>query len=55
MREYENIIICSSYIDKYKKKLKFSPISKGAFGGRVIKRGAEEYNNWNRDYNELGH
>lgn len=37
------------YKDKYKKKLKFSPISKGAFGGRVISRSAEEYNSWNRD------
>ena len=36
------------YINKYNKKFKFTPISKTAFGGRVIKRGTEKYNNWNR-------
>ena len=37
------------YIEKYIKKFKFTPISKGAFGGRVIKRGAEKYNSWNKE------
>ncbi len=36
------------YIEKYNKKFKFTPISKGAFGGKVIK-GVEKYNSWNRD------
>ena len=37
------------YIEKYIKKFKFTPISKGAFGGRVIKRGIEKYNSWNKE------
>jgi menaquinone-dependent protoporphyrinogen IX oxidase len=37
-----------NYIEKYSKKFKFDPISKGAFGGRVIKRRVEKYNSWNK-------
>jgi menaquinone-dependent protoporphyrinogen IX oxidase len=36
------------YIEKYNKKFKFTPISKGAFGGKVIKKGVEKYNSWNK-------
>lgn len=37
------------YIDKYKSKFKFSPVSKTAFGGKVIKKGNIKYNSWNRE------
>jgi menaquinone-dependent protoporphyrinogen IX oxidase len=36
------------YIDKYLGKFKFSPVSKAAFGGKVIKKEITRYNNWNR-------
>lgn len=36
------------YIDKYLKKFKFNPISKTAFGGRVIKKEILRYNNWDK-------
>lgn len=37
------------YIEKYIEKFKFTPVSKGAFGGKVIKKGVEKYNSWNKD------
>lgn len=37
------------YIGKYEKKFKFTPVLKGAFGGKVIKKGKEKYNSWNRE------
>ena len=37
------------YINKYLKKFKFVPISKMAFGGKVIKRGLTRYNSWNNE------
>ena len=36
------------YIDKYLKKFKFIPISKAAFGGRVVKKGMLKYNSWEK-------
>jgi len=36
------------YIDKYLKKFKFNPISKIAFGGKVIKKEVLRYNNWDK-------
>jgi menaquinone-dependent protoporphyrinogen IX oxidase len=36
------------YIDKYLNKFKFTPISKGAFGGKVIKREVIRYNSWDK-------
>jgi len=37
------------YIDKYTNKFRFTPISKMAFGGKVIKKGNIKYNSWNRE------
>ena len=37
------------YINKYLEKFKFIPICKGAFGGKVIKKGIEKYNSWNKE------
>ncbi|MCL6100951.1 MAG: hypothetical protein M1292_00445 [Bacteroidetes bacterium] len=37
-----------NYIDKYLKKFKFDPISKTAFGGKVIKKGVLKYNSWDK-------
>jgi len=47
------------YIDKYLKKFKFVPISKTAFGGKVIKKDVVRYNSWVKSdivswANELG-
>ena len=39
----------TKYIEKYSKKFRFNPILKGAFGGKVIKRGTIKYNSWNRE------
>ena len=39
----------TNYIDKYLPQFKFSPISKIAFGGRVVRSGIEKYNSWNRN------
>ena len=36
------------YIDKYLDKFKFSPVSKAAFGGKVIKKEKTKYNNWDQ-------
>jgi len=36
------------YIDKYLKKFKFDPISKTAFGGKVIKREILRYDSWDK-------
>jgi menaquinone-dependent protoporphyrinogen IX oxidase len=36
------------YIDKYLRKFKFNPISKGAFGGKVIKKETVRYNSWDK-------
>jgi menaquinone-dependent protoporphyrinogen IX oxidase len=36
------------YIDKYLMKFKFNPISKAAFGGKVIKREVLRYNSWDK-------
>jgi menaquinone-dependent protoporphyrinogen IX oxidase len=38
-----------NYIDKYIRKFKFVPISKIAFGGKVVKREKMKYNNWNKE------
>jgi menaquinone-dependent protoporphyrinogen IX oxidase len=38
----------SKYIDLYLPKFRFDPISKMAFGGRVVRSGKEKYNSWNR-------
>jgi menaquinone-dependent protoporphyrinogen IX oxidase len=38
-----------NYIDKYSKKFNFIPISKIAFGGKVIKSKKIRYNNWDRE------
>jgi menaquinone-dependent protoporphyrinogen IX oxidase len=38
----------SKYIDLYLPKFSFTPISKMAFGGRVVRSGKEKYNSWNR-------
>ena len=37
-----------NYIDKYLKKFKFDPISKTAFGGKVIKKEKLKYNSWDK-------
>ena len=37
------------YIETYLSKFKFVPVSKGAFGGRVVKKGIEKYNSWNKE------
>jgi len=34
------------YIDKYQPKFKFIPVSKMAFGGKVVKKRFTKYNNW---------
>jgi menaquinone-dependent protoporphyrinogen IX oxidase len=39
----------TKYIDKYLSRFRFIPISKIAFGGRVVRSGIEKYNSWNRD------
>lgn len=39
----------TNYIDKYLPRFKFVPVSKIAFGGRVVRSGIERYNSWNRD------
>jgi menaquinone-dependent protoporphyrinogen IX oxidase len=36
------------YIHRYLKKFKFYPISKGAFGGKVIKKETVRYNSWDK-------
>lgn len=36
------------YIDKYLGKFKFSPVCKTAFGGKVVRKGNERYNCWNK-------
>lgn len=36
------------YIDKYLSKFKFVPISKAAFGGRVVRREVVKYDCWNK-------
>ena len=38
-----------NYIDKYIKKFRFIPVCKGAFGGKVIKKGVKKYDSWNRE------
>ena len=38
-----------NYIDKYAKKFKFVPISKIAFGGKVVKKEKVKYNSWNKE------
>ncbi len=38
-----------NYINKYEDKFKFVPISKAAFGGRVIKKRKIKYDSWNRE------
>jgi menaquinone-dependent protoporphyrinogen IX oxidase len=37
------------YIDKSINKFKFVPVSKTAFGGRVIKKNITKYDSWNRE------
>lgn len=37
----------TKYIDKYQPKFKFIPVSKIAFGGKVVKKRFTKYNNWN--------
>lgn len=37
------------YIDRYEGKFHFKPIGKGVFGGKVIRKEVERYNNWNRE------
>jgi menaquinone-dependent protoporphyrinogen IX oxidase len=37
------------YIDKYSGKFRFKPISKIAFGGKVIKREEIKYNSWDKE------
>jgi menaquinone-dependent protoporphyrinogen IX oxidase len=39
----------TNYIDKYLKKFRFVPVSKGAFGGKVIKKDKIKYNSWNKE------
>jgi menaquinone-dependent protoporphyrinogen IX oxidase len=39
----------SIYIDKYLPEFKFSPISKMAFGGLIIRSGKEKLNSWIRE------
>jgi menaquinone-dependent protoporphyrinogen IX oxidase len=36
------------YIDKYLEKFKFNPVSKAAFGGKVIRREVLKYNSWDK-------
>jgi menaquinone-dependent protoporphyrinogen IX oxidase len=36
------------YIDKYSKKFGFIPISKTAFGGKVVRKEVVRYNSWNK-------
>jgi menaquinone-dependent protoporphyrinogen IX oxidase len=39
----------ANYIDPHLKKFSFEPVSKMAFGGWLVKRGIEKFNNWKRE------
>lgn len=36
------------YIEKYSGRFKFTPVSKAAFGGKVVKKKGIKYNNWDK-------
>ena len=40
--------ICN-YIDRFLPNFRFTPVSKMAFGGMVIRSGKEKFNSWNRE------